>query len=390
MTAPLFLLRNADAYAPQSLGHRHLLLGGGKILWMGEDAPALPAALDVEMIDLDGARLIPGFIDGHVHVSGGGGEAGFASRVPAPLLSKYTTAGVTTVIGLLGTDDVSRSPLELLSHVYGLREQGLSAWAYCGGYHVPPATLTGTLRGDIAFLEPLIGIGELAISDHRSSQPTLDELLRIASEAHVAGLMSGKAGIVHLHLGDGARGLDLVRRALDTSELPPRVFQPTHINRKKALFEEALELAKRGCHVDITAFPVEEGEDAWPADEALIRYLDSGAPPERVSISSDAGGCLPCFDSEGRVCGMDVGHSGSMLDTLNVLLARGLSLERALPAFTSNVATLLRLAGKGRIVVGGDADLVALDGDGAVHHAWLGGVAHVRAGEVVQRGIFER
>ncbi len=386
----MLLLRNADVHAPEALGLRHLLLGGGKILWMGDAEPALPAALGVETIDLDGARLIPGFIDGHVHVSGGGGEAGFATRVPAPLLSRYTMAGVTSVIGLLGTDDATRSTAELLSHVYALREQGLSAWAYCGGYHLPLATLSGSVRGDIALVEPLIGIGELAISDHRSSQPTLDELLRLASEAHVAGLMSGKAGIVHLHLGDGARGLDLVRQALDTSELPPRVFQPTHVNRKKALFEEAIALAKRGCHVDITAFPVEEGEDAWPADEALIRYLDSGAPPQRVSISSDAGGCLPCFDGEGRVCGMDVGHSGAMLDTLNALLARGLPLARALPAFTSNVADLLRLPGKGRIAVGCDADLVVLEATTGLRHVLAGGRFHVRAGSVVRRGMFER
>ena len=386
----MLLLCNAEVYAPDALGRLHLLLGGGKVLWMGEAEPALPAALGIETIDLDGARLIPGFIDGHVHVSGGGGEAGFATRVPAPLLSRYTSAGVTTVIGLLGTDDVARGTNELLSHVYALREQGLGAWAYCGGYHIPPTTLTGTVRGDIVFSDALIGVGEVAISDHRSSQPTLDEVLRLASEAHVAGLMSGKAGIVHLHLGDGTRGLELIRQALDTSELPPRVFQPTHVNRKKALFEEALALAKRGCHVDITAFPVEDGEDAWPAAEALLRYLDAGAPPERVSISSDAGGCLPCFDEHGRVCGMNVGHSGAMLDTLNELLARGLPLERALPAFTRNVADLLRLPGKGRIAVGADADLVALDAAGKVHHAWLGGVAHVQAGAVVRRGMFER
>ena len=390
MTASMLLLRNAEVYAPDALGRLHLLLGGGKVLWMGEAEPALPAALGIETVDLDGARLIPGFIDGHVHVSGGGGEAGFATRVPAPLLSRYTSAGVTTVIGLLGTDDVARGTNELLSHVYALREQGLGAWAYCGGYHIPPTTLTGTVRGDIVFSDALIGVGEVAISDHRSSQPTLDEVLRLASEAHVAGLMSGKAGIVHLHLGDGTRGLELIRQALDTSELPPRVFQPTHVNRKKDLFEEALALAKRGCHVDITAFPVEDGEDAWPAAEALLRYLDAGAPPERVSISSDAGGCLPCFDEHGRVCGMNVGHSGAMLDTLNELLARGLPLQRALPAFTRNVADLLRLPGKGRIAVGADADLVALDAAGKVHHAWLGGVAHVQAGAVVRRGMFER
>ena len=383
------LIRNAEVYAPESLGRRDLLLGGGKVLWIGTDAPDLPAAFGAQVLDLSGRRLLPGLIDGHVHVTGGGGEAGFASRVPAPTLSRYTRSGVTTVVGLLGTDDVARGTRELLAHVNALREEGLSAWGYAGGYHLPPATLTGSVRADLVFIDCLIGVGELAISDHRSSQPTLDELLRIASEAHVAGLMTGKAGIVHLHLGDGSRGLDLVRRALDQSELPPRVFNPTHVNRRKALFEEAIALARRGCSIDITAFPVDEGEDAWSAADALVRYLDSGAPRDRVTVSSDAGGCLPCFDAQGRVCSMDVGHSGALVDTLRELLTRGIALQDALPAFTSNVAGLLRLPGKGRIAVGADADLVALDADGAVTDVFAGGRPHLRGGAVLRRGTFE-
>ena len=383
------LIRNAEVYAPESLGRRDLLLGGGKVLWIGTDAPDLPAAFGAQVLDLSGRRLLPGLIDGHVHVTGGGGEAGFASRVPAPTLSRYTRSGVTTVVGLLGTDDVARGTRELVAHVNALREEGLSAWGYAGGYHLPPATLTGSVRADLVFIDCLIGVGELAISDHRSSQPTLNELLRIASEAHVAGLMTGKAGIVHLHLGDGSRGLDLVRRALDQSELPPRVFNPTHVNRRKALFEEAIALARRGCSIDITAFPVDEGEDAWSAADALVRYLDSGAPRDRVTVSSDAGGCLPCFDAQGRVCSMDVGHSGALVDTLRELLARGIALQDVLPAFTSNVAGLLRLPGKGRIAVGADADLVALDADGAVTDVFAGGRPHLRDGAVLRRGTFE-
>ena len=383
------LIRNAEVYAPESLGRRDLLLGGGKVLWIGTDAPDLPAAFGAQVLDLGGRRLLPGLIDGHVHVTGGGGEAGFASRVPAPTLSRYTRSGVTTVVGLLGTDDVARGTRELLAHVNALREEGLSAWGYAGGYHLPPATLTGSVRADLVFIDCLIGVGELAISDHRSSQPTLNELLRIASEAHVAGLMTGKAGIVHLHLGDGSRGLDLVRRALDQSELPPRVFNPTHVNRRKALFEEAIALARRGCSIDITAFPVDEGEDAWSAADALVRYLDSGAPRDRVTVSSDAGGCLPCFDAQGRVCSMDVGPSGALVDTLRELLARGIALQDALPAFTSNVAGLLRLPGKGRIAVGADADLVALDASGAVTDVFAGGRPHLRDGAVLRRGTFE-
>ncbi|MBN8728067.1 MAG: beta-aspartyl-peptidase [Xanthomonadales bacterium] len=385
----LLLLRNAEVFAPEPLGLRHLLLGGGRILWMGGEAPEVPAALGVEAIDLEGRRLVPGLIDAHVHITGGGGEAGFRSRVPPLALSRFTSAGITTVVGLLGTDDTVRSTRELVAAVQGLREEGLSAYGFTGGYHLPPATLTGSVRDDLVFIEPLIGVGEVALSDHRSSQPTLDELLRLAADAHVAGLMTGKAGIVHLHFGDGPRGLDLVRRALETSELPPRVFHPTHVNRRKALFDEALDFARQGGVIDVTAFPVEEGEDAWSAADAVLRFLDSGIARQRITVSSDAGGCLPCFDADGRVSHMDVGEAGALLETLRELIARDVPLAEALPAFTSNPARVLRLGGKGRIAPGADADLLALDEAGAVHTLVARGVVHVRDGRLERRGMFE-
>jgi len=390
MTATdLILLRNAQVYAPAPLGTCEVLLGGGRILWLGRDALELPGALAVRTLDLQGQRLIPGLIDGHVHVTGGGGEAGFRSRVPPQALSRFTRAGVTTVVGLLGTDDVVRTPRELLAQVHALREEGLSAYAYVGGYHLPPATLTGSVRGDLVLIEPLIGVGEVAISDHRSSQPGFDELMRVAADAHVAGLMTGKAGILHLHLGDGARGLDFVRRALAETELPARTFQPTHVNRRKALFDEALQLARRGVHIDVTAFPVDEGEDAWDAVAAFLRYQASGAPAERLSISSDAGGSLPCFDGDGCVVSMEVGESGALLATLRGLLAQGVPLEQALPPFTSNPARLLRLAGKGHIAVGADADLVALDAAGNAQLVIARGAIHLQDGRVCRHGWFE-
>ncbi len=383
----LTLLRNAHVFAPEDLGVRHLLIGGGRVLALG-DANGLEASVATE-VDLEGRRIVPGFIDGHAHVTGGGGEAGFSSRVPPVALSHFTTAGVTGVVGVLGTDDTTRDTRSLVAHTYALREQGMGAWCHAGGYHVPPVTLTGCVRDDIVFVDPVIGVGEIAISDHRSSQPTIDELLRIASDVHVAGLISGKAGIVHLHLGDGERGLDLVRQALSTSEIPARVFNPTHVNRRKILFEEALELAQLGSTVDITAFPVEEGEDAWPADVALIRYLDTGAAPHRVTISSDGGGCLPVFDDEGQMTSMDVGRPDCLGTTLRALLAQGMTLDDALPAFTSNVAALLRLTDRGRIAAGAVADLVVLDDEAGVTDVMLAGVWHVRDGRAQIRGRFE-
>ncbi len=383
----LTLLRNADTYAPEALGLNDVLVGGGKVLWIGKNASDLGAFL-AEEVDLEGRRLIPGLIDCHAHVTGGGGEAGAHTRVPAVPLSRFTLGGVTTVVGVLGTDSTTRTMRDLVATVNGLRNEGMGAWAWTGGYPVPPLTLTGSVRDDIAFVDCILGVGELAISDHRSSQPTFDEFLRIASDAYLGGLMTGKAGILHLHVGDGPRGLSLIREALATSELPPRVFHPTHVNRRRALFDEALDLARSGCTIDLTAFPVEAGEDAWSAAEGLRRYLASGAPPEKVTISSDGGGCLPHFDGEGRITRMGVGSPGSLMETLLELTASGEALEKVLPAFTSNPADLLRLSGKGRIHVGGDADLVVLGPAGAVD-VIMKGAWFVRSGAALRRGMFE-
>jgi beta-aspartyl-dipeptidase (metallo-type) len=383
------LLRNAEVYAPEPRGIQDLVIAGERIAWIGSDLPRLPDELNVEETDLEGKRVIPGLVDGHVHLTGGGGEAGPHTRVPPPSFGAFTKAGVTTAVGVLGTDDVTRSTAELVATARGLTELGLTAFCHTGGYHLPPRTLTGSVRGDIALVHEIIGIGEIALSDHRSSQPTLDELLRLASEAHVGGLMSGKAGILHLHLGDGPRGLDLVREALDASEIPARVFNPTHVNRRSGLFEEALDLADRGVTIDVTAFPVANGEDAVAAGEAVVRYWDSGLPPERITVSSDGGGCLPAFDPEGRVRGFDVGSVGALAETLAGLLAEGHALEQALPPFTANPAAFLRLPRKGRIAAGVDADLVVLDGKGGIDDVMARGRWHVRGKQLLVSGPFE-
>ncbi len=384
----LKLLSNAQVFAPEDLGLRHVLIGGGRIIAISGNKAELSVASATEF-DLDGRRLIPGFIDGHAHVTGGGGESGFKTRVPPVPLGQFTRAGVTSVVGVLGTDDTTRDTRSLLAQTRALREEGIGAWCHTGGYHVPPVTLTGSVRDDIVYLDPVIGVGELALSDHRSSQPTRDELLRIASDAHVAGMISGKAGIVHLHLGDGERGLDLVRQALQLSELPARVFNPTHINRRKALFDEAIELAGNGSTVDITAFPVAEEEDAWPADVALLKYLESGAPADRVTISSDGGGCLPVFNEQGEMLHMDIGRPASLIETLRTLLGNGVALQRVLPAFTSNVADILRLHDRGRIRVGDAADLIVLDDENDISDVMIAGIWHVQSGAQQVFGQFE-
>ena len=384
------IFNNAQVYAPRALGLKTVLVCAGKIVYIGDCPPTLDPGLSVESLDLHGAALVPGFIDGHTHITGGGGESGPASRVPTPFLGQFTRAGVTSAIGVLGTDDLTRNTQTLLTQVYALRQEGLSAWCFTGGYHLPLMTLTGSARSDIVNLEPVIGIGELAISDHRSSQPTLDDILRLASEAHVAGLMTGKAGILHVHLGDGERGLDLIRRSLAQSELPARVFHPTHVNRNKPLFKEACALVgERGCTIDVTAFPESTEDPGWSAAQAVLRYRHAKLPTDKLTVSSDGGGCLPVFSSQGEMESMSTGSSHTLLETLRQLSQQGLKLDEILPFFTSNVAQLMRFARKGCIAPGMDADLVVLSDKLEVQHVMAGGCWHIKNGEQQILGSFE-
>ena len=293
------------------------------------------------------------------------------------------------MVGLLGTDDLTRNTQTLLTQVMGLRDEGLSAWCYTGGYHLPATTLTESVRSDIVNLEPVIGVGEVALSDHRSSQPTRDEILRLASEAYVAGLMTGKAGIVHFHLGDGERRLSMIRDCLEQSEIPSRVFNPTHVNRNKALFEEACELTARGCTVDMTAYPAEFNDAGWSAEQATARYLEKGFDPQKLTISSDGGGCLPKFDPQGEMLEMIFAKSSALAITFKAMLDMDLPITSILPLMTSNVADLLKFHRKGRIDTGFDADLLVLDDAHGIQSVMANGVWHVKQGEQLVKGLFE-
>jgi beta-aspartyl-dipeptidase (metallo-type) len=180
-----------------------------------------------------------------------------------------------------------------------------------------------------------------------------------------------------------------VRRALDQSELPARVFNPTHVNRQPALYDEALELAQRGCTIDVTCFPVEDGDPALTAESALGRYFDADLPRDRITASSDSGGCLPTFDAQGALTHMDIGRAATLSATLAALLRAGRPLETVLPAFTSNPARHLKLRGKGELTVGCDADLIVLGADDLPRSVMVAGRWHVRDGEVLLRGTFE-
>lgn len=386
----LYRLKNVNLFAPDAMGICNILIAAGKIVAISKDPVNIDERLLCEDVDLEGLRVIPGLIDSHAHITGGGGEAGFKTKVPPVLLSDYTTAGVTSIIGLLGTDDTTRSTSSLVAQVYALREEGLSAWCYTGGYHIPLTTLTGSVRSDIVHIDPIIGVGELAISDHRSSQPTFDEVARIAGDVHVAGLMTGKAGIVHFHLGDGNRKLDLLERLLFETEIPPRVLNPTHCNRNIPLFEQACELTHKGCYIDLTAFPETDDDEEYSAVQGFEKYLERGLDLSKLTISSDGGGCLPAFDSQGCLTHIDYGKSSFLSMALESLLDSGHPESVVLPAFTKNCAELLKLRNKGELKTGKDADLIVLTPDNRIHSVMAMGKWHIKENQIIKSGSFEK
>ena len=277
----MLLLKNIDLYAPARSGRTDLLIGGGRIIHVAADIA--PPGDYCEVVDAGGLVATPGFIDAHVHITGGGGEGGFATRTPELVLSDAIRGGVTTIVGCLGTDGITRSQAALLAKARGLDEEGITTFMWTGHYAVPVTTLTGSIERDLILIDKVIGVGEIAISDHRSTQPTFDEFARMAAEARRGGILSGKAGVLHTHLGDGRRALELLRRVVAETEIPRTQFLPTHVNRNAWLFDEGIAWAKAGGFVDFTTSTVQAF-----LDDGEVKCSDGAAPDARSRRGRDA------------------------------------------------------------------------------------------------------
>ncbi|MBN1198767.1 MAG: beta-aspartyl-peptidase [Bacteroidales bacterium] len=357
----LTLFKHAMVYSPDPEGKRDVLTGGGTILGI-RDRIDPPDGLDYTIVDCEGLLLVPGLIDSHVHVTGGGGEGGPASRMPELQLQMMLDGGVTTVIGCLGTDGITRTVESVLMKVKSLRAQGVSAWMYTGAYQVPTPTITGDLAKDIALFEEIIGVGEVAISDHRSSIPSFHELARITAHARLAGMIGGKAGIVNIHMGDAKDPFRPLHEIVEKTIMGYRQFIPTHCNRNPWIFEEAKEYGKMG-YVDITtsSYPYDPEVEVKPS-RALKQLLEAGVPAEHITFTSDGCGSLPNFDSEGSLISIDMGLPSSIIREIKEsVLDEKIKPEIALKVATSNPANILKLKGKGFIREGYDADILVLD-----------------------------
>jgi len=380
----LIIIRNGDIHSPLPLGKKDLLLAGGKIVAIADHIES-PHGLDVTVIDARDRFVVPGLIDLHVHILGGGGEDGPASRVPEIQLSALTRAGTTTVVGVLGTDGITRSPEALLAKARALYEEGINAYIYTGSYHLPSVTITGNVERDLALIDQVVGV-KLAVSDHRGSQPTTEELARLAAQVRVGAMLGGKRGIVHLHVGSGRKGISQILDVLDNTELPIDLFLPTHMARTPGLLTQGIEFVRRGGNIDITAHPSEEETVA-----VIAKLHAEGVDLSHVTLSSDGNGSMPVFNEKAEVLGMKTGSVTTLLESIrSIVSADVMPLSEALALVTVNPATRLGVSNnKGQVVPGADADLVVLDDEFRVDKVISRGHLLVDRGAPIVKGRFE-
>lgn len=389
----LKLIKNAAVYAPEYLGIQDVLIADSRILKIAADIPTIDA-YDIEVLDGTGKLLFPGFIDSHVHILGGGGEGSYHTRTPEIMLTDITLGGVTTIVGCLGTDGTTRNMASLLAKARGLEEEGVSTYIYTGSYQVPVRTLTGSIVDDLILIDKVVGCGEIAISDHRSSQPTKEEFAHIVGDTRVGGILSGKAGLVNIHMGDGPRMLSYLRYVVEETEIPPSNMLPTHINRSTRLLQDGIDYARTlGGYVDLTTSsdPDYLEEDEVKASTGLRMMLEQGVPEYQITFSSDGQGSMPIFDKSGVFLGLGVGKVTSLYrEVRDAILQEKVGITQALKPVTANPADLLKLDSKGRIAPGKDADLVLVEeGSLTIHSVLAKGQLMVQEGMAMKKGTFE-
>lgn len=377
----LTLLKNLEMYRDGAWKKSEILIADKRIAAAGDALRV--SAPGLERVDCRGAKAIPGYIDQHVHITGGGGEGSFITQVPPMKLSDPVRAGVTTLVGLLGTDGTTRGIRNLVARTKALREYGLTAFCLTGNYNYPSPTLTGSVMDDIVFIEEIIGV-KIAICDHRSANMTAESLIKLASDARVAGMLSGKPGIVHLHTGSGREKLRIVYEALERSEIPIWNFRPTHMAPK---YDEAKRFSRMGGFVDFTCDP----SDMAGRSLLLCRALEE-IPAGRMTVSTDSNGSLPVWNEKKELIGMGAGRIGTLHETIRAMVRlHGCPLEKAIVPVTENPARALNLyPRKGCLLPGSDADIVLLDADMNIDTVYANGKRMMKNGRLEAVPYFEQ
>ncbi|MBN1999939.1 beta-aspartyl-peptidase [candidate division KSB1 bacterium] len=385
------LIKNGDVYIPEYQEKKDILVINDKIFFI--DQNILTSALNgidknMKIIDARKCIIVPGHIDQHVHINGAGGEGGPQYRTPPVPFSEFVKAGITSVIGVLGTDGFARSLKALLMKARALEQEGISTWIYTGAYSCPSPTITESILSDIILIDKVIGL-KIALSDHRASHPTLDEFRRATSDARAAGVLAGKAGVVHIHMGSEKSGLSHLFDVIKNTEIPIEQFAPTHLNKKdEAFFQQVVTFGKMGGYIDFTI----DSSDEDQSSKAIKRLLKNGIPIEKITLSTDGNGSLPKFNDKKEFVGMRIASVLSLhQEFINLVKEEKFSIKEAVCLTSTNIAKHLKLTEKGEITIGKDADILALDKESLkIKHVIARGKILMEDEEVIKFGTFEK
>jgi len=353
----LKIIKNAEVYAPEYLGKKDILVGAEKILAI-DDCIELNSKV-ATIIDASGKLVTPGLIDQHIHLTGAGGKHAFASMTPEISLSELVECGTTTVMGMLGTDGATRSLQGLYAKTKALEQEGISAYMLTSYFAYPPMTMLESVLDDMIFIDKVIGC-KIAISDERSSFPTVNELLKVLREVHVGGLIAGKGGILHIHLGALASRMDVLLELVKVHHYPIRNISPTHVGRTKELFDQAIEFAKLGGMIDIST-----GGTKYDQPYKQVLYaLEQGVSIDNMTFSSDGNAGMAKKDEFGNIKYLYKAPIDLNLKQVILLIKEGgLPISEAFKLITTSPAKNLSLKHKGKIDVGYDADFCFFDPD---------------------------
>ena len=379
----MLLIKNATVYAPEKLGKKDLLLGGGKILAISDTIDSHNGISDTW--DAQGKIVTPGFIDQHVHVIGAGGKRGFASMTPEIKVTELIACGTTTAVGLLGTDGSTRSIKSLYAKVKALEAEGISAYMYTGYYGLDPVHIMENVQDEMIFIDKVLGC-KIAITDIRSSYPTDLDLLRLLRQVRVGGMIGGKKGILHLHLGNLQSKMDVLFKIVEEHQFPIENISPTHVGRTKELFEEAIRFAQLGGMIDITT-----GASKYTDPYKSVLYaLEKGVPIEKMTFSSDGNAGLDKLDEDGNFIGFRKAPvNRNLAEVVDLVQKGGVDISEAFKIITTNPAANLGLKNKGRIGVGMDADLCCFDDDLNLTEVFARGEKAMDNGTVLLKESFE-
>jgi len=390
----IVLIKKGDIYNPQHIGQKDILLINDKIFFIDQDMAASTLNVidkNIKIIDASDCIIIPGYIDQHVHINGAGGEGGPQYRTPPVKFSEFVKAGITSVVGLLGTDGFARSLKALLMKARALDKEGITTWIYTGSYQYPSPTITGSIISDIMLIDKVIGL-KIALSDHRASHPTIEEFKRVTSEIRSGGILAGKAGVVHIHTGSEKLGLNYLFDIIENTDIPIEQFSPTHLGRDEESLKNDIKFGQMGGYIDITTSvsPGLSAERLKPS-KAVKRLTENGVSITRITMSTDGNGSMPKWDEKKELIGMTVASVLSLhKEFADIIQEEQLSIEDAARVTSTNIANHLKLDQKGEITIGKDADLLVLD-KGSLHikHVLAKGQILMENEKIMKFGTFE-